>query len=62
MACALNGLSNSTLELQRSTGDATWENLTLLVEELLQELRIFVIDILDTCLLEAAILFLLNIY
>ena len=61
LAGALHGLSHAALILQRSTGDATGQNLTLLVQELLQELGIFVVDILDTALLETAILLLLRI-
>ena len=61
MASFLNGLSNFALELQGSTGDTTGQNLALLVEELLEELRVFVIHVLDTGFLEAAVLFLLLI-
>ena len=48
MTGTLNGLSHATLELQRSTGDATGQDSTLLVEELLQEFGILVVDVLDT--------------
>ena len=61
MACFLNSLSNFALELEGSTGDTARQDLALLVEELLEELRIFVIDVLDTALLETAVLFLLLI-
>ena len=56
MACFLNGLSNFALELQGSTGDTTGQNFALLVEELLEELRIFVIDVLDAGFFETAVL------
>jgi hypothetical protein len=51
-------LCHLPLELQRSTCDAARENLSLLVEELLEELRVLVVDILDSCLLETAVLLL----
>ena len=50
MTSSFNSLSDTTLELQRSTCDTTRKNLTLFVQEFLQEFRIFVIDILDTVL------------
>jgi hypothetical protein len=58
----LYGLSDTTLELEASARDAARKDLTLLVEETLEEFGILVIDILDTALLEAAILLLLAIY
>ena len=57
MAGTLNSLSHTALILQRVTSDTARENLTLLVQELLQELRVFVVNVLDTALLEATILF-----
>jgi len=58
----LDGLSYTALELEASTGDTAWEDLALLVKETLEEVRILVVDILDTALLEAAVLLLLAIY
>ena len=58
MTSSFNSLSDTTLEFQRSTSDTTRKNLTLFVQEFLQEFRIFVIDILDTVLFETAIFFL----
>jgi hypothetical protein len=58
----LNGLSHTTLELERSSGDTTGKELALLVEELLEEFGILVVDILDTASLETAIFLLLNVY
>ena len=58
----LDGLSYAALELEAGAGDATWEDLALLVKETLEELGILVVDILDTALLEAAVLLLLAIY
>ena len=46
MTSTLNSLSNLLLELLRSTSEATWQNLTLLVKELLQELTVLIIYIL----------------
>ena len=48
MTSSFNSLSDTTLEFQRSTSDTTRKNLTLFVQEFLQEFRIFVIDILLT--------------
>ena len=61
MAGTLNGLSHATLKLQGSAGDTAGKDFSLLVEELLQEFRILVVDVLDTALLETAILFLFDI-
>ena len=61
MACTLNGLRYLLLELLRSTRQAAGQNLTLLVEELLQELTVLVVYILDAELLEAAVLLLLHV-
>lgn len=58
----LDGLSYAALELEAGAGDTAREDLTLLVEETLEEVRILVVDILDTALLEAAVLLLLAIY
>ncbi len=58
----LNGLSYATLEFQRSAGDATGQDLALLVEEFLEEFGILVVDVLDACTFEAAVFFLLNVY
>jgi hypothetical protein len=49
-------LGHLALELQAGTRDAAWQNAALLVHELQQEVRVFVINILDAVLLEAAIL------
>ena len=45
MTSSFNSLSDTTLEFQRSTSDTTRKNLTLFVQEFLQEFRIFVIDL-----------------
>ncbi len=62
MTSSFNSLSDTTLEFQRSTSDTTRKNLTLFVQEFLQEFRIFVIDILDAILFKTAIFFLFNVY
>ena len=61
MTCTLYGLCHAALELQRSAGNAARQDLSLFVEELLEEFGIFVVDILDTALLETAILLLLDV-
>ena len=58
----LDSLCDATLELEARAGDTAGEDLTLLVEETLEELRILVVDILDASLLEAAVLLLFTIY
>ena len=60
MTSSFNSLSDTTLEFQRSTSDTTRKNLTLFVQEFLQEFRIFVIDILDAILFKTAIFFFLT--
>ena len=62
MTGTLNGLSHTTLELQRSTGDTTGKDLALFVEELFEEFGILIVDVFDTASLETAIFFLLYIY
>jgi hypothetical protein len=61
VTCTLNSLSHATLILEGSASDAAGQNLTLLIEELLQEFGILVVDILDAALLETALLFLLRV-
>jgi hypothetical protein len=61
-AGTLDGLRDLALEFEGSTRDAAGKDLALLVEELLEELRVLVIDILDTGLLEAAVFLLANLY
>lgn len=57
MTGTLDGLGHFLLELLRSTGQTAGQNLTLLVQKLLEKFRVLVIHILDTCLLETAIFF-----
>ena len=59
MASTLDSLSYTTLELEAIACDTTWEDLTLIVEELLKELGVLVVHILDASLLKAAVLLLL---
>lgn len=61
MTGALYGLSHATLKLERSACDATGKELSLLVEELLEEFGVLVVDILDATSLKATIFFLLNV-
>ncbi len=62
VAGTLHGSGHTTLELQRSACDAAGENLALLIEELLKELRILIVDILDAAAFETAIFLLLRVY
>ena len=52
MAGTLDGLGNLALVFGGSTGDATRQDLALLVDELQQEVGILVVDVLDAVLLE----------
>lgn len=62
VACTLDSLSYTTLELKRSSGDAAGQNFALLVEEFFEEFRVFVINEVDAEAFEAAIFFLLDVY
>ena len=62
MTSTLYCLCHTTLEFERSTGDTAREYLALLVEELLEEFRILVVDILDATSLKATIFLLLYIH
>ena len=59
MTSTLDSLSYTTLELKAIACDTTWEDLTLIVEELLEELGVLVVHILDASFLKAAVLLLL---
>ena len=56
MTGSFHSLRNTTLELQRSTGNTARKDFSLLIQEFLQEFRILIVDILDTALLETAVL------
>lgn len=58
MASTLDRLSDAALKLQRVAGDATGKDLALLVEESLEVLRVLVVDVVDSGLLEATVLLL----
>ena len=62
LACALDGLCHAALVFERSACDATGQNLTLLVKELLEELGILIVDVFDTALLETAIFLLFGVH
>ena len=62
MPCTFNCLSDLALELQGSTGQTAGKNLSLLVEEPLEELSVLVVHIFDVRFLEAAVFFLLHLY
>ena len=62
MTCPLDCLGNFPLEFEGSSGDAARENLTLLIEELLEERSVLVIYIFDTGLLETAVFLLSHLY
>ena len=61
VAGAFNGLGHATLELQRGTGDTAGKDLSLLVEEFLEEFGILVVDVLDAGAFETAVFFLLDV-
>ena len=62
MPCTFNCLGYFALELQGSTGQTAGKNLSLLVEEPLEELSVLVIHVFDVRFLEAAVFFLLYLY
>lgn len=62
MTCTLYSLCHTALEFERSAGDAAGKNLALLIEELLEEFRIFVIDLLDSAAFETTVFFLFNVH
>lgn len=55
MTCFSHSLSYFTLELQASARNTTGQDATLLVYELQQEVRVFVVYVLNAVLLKAAI-------
>ena len=59
MPCTFNCLGYFALELQGSTGQTAGKDLSLLVEEPLEELSVLVIHVFDVRFLEAAVFFLL---
>lgn len=56
MPGALYCSGNAALKLERITGDPSGQNFSLLVHKLLQEFRVFIIDIPDSITTKAAIL------
>jgi len=56
VASTLDGVTDLTLVLEGVAGNAAWENLALLVHESEEEVRIFVVDVLDAVALKAAVL------
>ena len=58
MTCFLDSLRHFALELKACTGDTAWQNFTLLVEELLQEIGVLVVDVTDTGFFYSSLLFL----
>lgn len=57
MAGAFNGAGYTALVFQAVACDAAWKQFALLIDELQQEIRVFVVNIFDTELTEAAVLF-----
>lgn len=57
MACALDGDGKAALVLEAGAGNAAGQNLALLIDKLQEEIGVFVVDVLDPVLLEAAVLF-----
>ena len=62
VACTFHCLSDAALVFEGSAGDATGQDFALFVEELFEEFGIFVVNILDSALFEAAVFFLFGIY
>ena len=55
MTGAFDSLGYFTLKFQAGSGDPAGQNLALFVEQFHQKVRVFVINVLDTRLLEAAV-------
>ena len=55
MACALDSFGHFLLILVGSTGDAAGQNLALLIDELQQEVCIFIINVFNAKFLETAV-------
>lgn len=55
MPCTLDSRRNPALVLQRVASDSAWKDFTLAVDELQQEVRVLVVDMLDAELAEAAV-------
>ena len=62
MACTLDSLGDPPLILQRGAGDASRQDLALLIQELLKEFGILIINVLDLVLLKPAVFLLLDLY
>ncbi len=60
MTSALDGLRHFALVLQRGSSNAAGQNAALLIHKLQQEILVFIINVLDAVLLEAAVLLLLQ--
>src|SRR5690606_1812020 len=56
MAGTLYGLGYFPLEFQGSTGEAAGQHLALVIDELQQEVCVFVIDVFDAILFKTAVL------
>jgi len=57
MSRAFDRLGNFALILERVSGDAPRKNFSLLIDEVEQKLRLFIINVADVVFLEAAIFF-----
>lgn len=55
MTSFLNSLGYFTLKFQRVTRNTAGQHLTLIIEELLEEFRVFIIYVLDAHFLETAV-------
>jgi len=56
MASTLDGLRYLLLVFQTGTGETAGKDLSLFIDELEQKIRVFVVDVPDSILLEAAVL------
>jgi hypothetical protein len=57
VAGAFNGGSHTALIFQAVTGDTTWQNFGLFVNKLKQKVCVFIVNIFNTELAEAAVFF-----
>lgn len=55
MTCTLDSSRNATLVLEAVACDTAWQELALFVDELEEEIRVFVVNVLDAEFAETAI-------
>jgi hypothetical protein len=57
VSCLFDGIGHFSLKFGRIPCQSSWKNLSLLIDKLQKEVRIFVIDIFDTAFFETTVFF-----